>query len=70
MSKEMLVTVRPDGSVQIEAVGFTGRECLKATKALEESLGAVAGRKYKPVIIQEAGTCEVSSGEVFGKNRC
>ncbi|MFZ5650270.1 MAG: DUF2997 domain-containing protein [Bacillota bacterium] len=70
MTREIVITVRPDGSVQIEAAGFAGRECLRATQDFEQSLGAVTGRKYKPVITQEADAGEVGSGEVFGKNRC
>jgi len=70
VSKEIVITVKPDGSVQIEAAGFAGRECLQATKDFEQSLGAVTGRKYKPVIVQEADAGEVGSGETFEKNRC
>jgi len=70
MSREIVITVKPDGSVQIEAAGFAGGECLKATRDFELSLGAVTGRKYKPVIVQEYGAGEVGSGEVFKKNCC
>jgi len=70
VGKEILITVKPDGTVRIEAAGFAGRECLGATKAFEESLGAVTGRKYKLVIVQEASAGEVGSGGTVEKNRC
>lgn len=70
MEKEIVITVKPDGTVQVEAAGFAGRECLNATRAFEESLGVITGRRYKPVINQEAGTGEVVGGEFFEKNRC
>ncbi len=41
------VIVAPDGSLKIEAVGFTGADCEKATAFLEESLGAVNSRRKK-----------------------
>lgn len=41
------VIVAPDGSLKIEAVGFTGADCEKATAFLEEALGAVSSRRKK-----------------------
>jgi len=70
VGKEIVITIKPDGTVQMEAAGFAGRECLSATRAFEESLGVPNGRRYKPVINQEANMGEVGSGEVFEKNRC
>lgn len=70
MDKEIVITIKPDGTVQMEAAGFAGRECLSATSAFEESLGVITGRRYKPVINQESNMGEVGSGEVFEKNRC
>lgn len=42
------VIVAPDGGLKIDAVGFQGADCEKATVFLEEALGAVAERKRKP----------------------
>lgn len=42
------VTVAPDGSIQIDAVGFKGSDCEAATKFLEDSLGAATQRGHKP----------------------
>jgi len=47
MKKQIDVTIMPDGSLKIEAKGFQNKECLKATKELEESLGSVTSRKMK-----------------------
>lgn len=38
----------PDGSVTIEGKDFTGADCEKATRFLEEGLGTVAARHKKP----------------------
>jgi hypothetical protein len=45
---EILVTVNQDGSSEIEVVGGNGKNCLKETEALEEALGKVENRNFKP----------------------
>lgn len=46
---EMRFLIHPDGTVTVDAVGFTGDGCLKATRPYEESLGGhVAQRQAKP----------------------
>lgn len=42
------VIVNTDGSLIIDAVGFKGPECDKATRFLEEALGRIAGKQRKP----------------------
>ena len=42
------VIVDAAGHIQIDAVGFQGVDCEKATAFLEEALGKVADRKRKP----------------------
>ena len=37
--KTVTVTVDENGTAQVETDGFTGAECLEATKELERSLG-------------------------------
>lgn len=37
--KKIQVTITPDGETKIEASGYTGDECLKATKPIEDALG-------------------------------
>jgi hypothetical protein len=41
------VVVTPDGRVQIEAVGFSGPDCEKATAFLEQALGNAGPRHRK-----------------------
>lgn len=50
MATEKLITVDVDktGGTKIEAHGFSDNTCLKATKSIEEALGAVADRDLKP----------------------
>ena len=48
MTKTIEVTISPNGEIQIDAVGFKGPDCEKATKFLEEALGVVAQKQKKP----------------------
>ncbi len=48
MSRSIEVIVAPDGSLKIDAVGFSGSDCEKATEFLEKALGSVADRQRKP----------------------
>ena len=41
------LVVEPDGSIEIEAVGFSGSDCEKATAFLERALGLVSSRNRK-----------------------
>lgn len=44
--KTIEIIVSPIGDISIDAVGFKGADCEKATKFLEEALG-IAGQKQK-----------------------
>ena len=46
--KRILIDFSPDGTSTVEAFGFQGAECLKATKSIEEALGKVSSSKPKP----------------------
>ena len=48
MSKSIEMIVSPEGEITIEALGFKGQGCAKATEALEQALGTVKQRKRKP----------------------
>jgi hypothetical protein len=48
MAKSIEVIVQPDGSLKIDAVGFQGTDCEKATAFLEQALGKIAGKQKKP----------------------
>jgi len=37
--KSIIVSVSPEGEVEIKSVGFKGQACLLATKAIEKALG-------------------------------
>jgi hypothetical protein len=47
MSKTIEVVISPIGEILIEAVGFKGPDCEKATAFLEEALG-IGQKKKKP----------------------
>src|SRR5204862_1198518 len=47
MKPTIEVTVSPQGDILIDAVGFKGADCEKATKYLEEALGVIVGRTRK-----------------------
>lgn len=47
-SKSIEVVVQPDGKLQIEALGFTGADCERATRFLEQALGWQTSRQRKP----------------------
>ena len=46
------VTLSPDGSIKVEAVGYKGKSCEDATKFLE-ALGSKQGTRRKPEYYQE-----------------
>ena len=48
------VIVQPDGQLKIEAVGFQGPDCGKATAFLEKALGTVTAKAKKPEYHQRA----------------
>lgn len=54
MKKQSIdITVLPSGSVEIDAVGFTGTDCEAATSFLEAALGTVAQKRRKPEYYRE-----------------
>ena len=48
MKPTIEVIVSPTGDIQIDAVGFKSADCERATRYLEEALGAVSNRVKKP----------------------
>lgn len=58
--KQIVVTVDAEGQVSIEAVGFRGQSCEKATAALEQAMGIVKSKDKKPDwYVQEVGKAQV-----------
>ena len=47
-NKTIEIIIGTTGEIQIDAVGFKGLDCEKATKFLEEALGNVSSRVKKP----------------------
>ena len=50
MKQEIHVDIGPDGSLHIEAHGFSGTSCRAATAPIEKALGAVRSRRMKTEI--------------------
>ena len=48
MKRTIEVIVEPNGRVAIEAMGFAGADCEKATAFLEQALGVATDRRKKP----------------------
>ena len=48
MAKTIEVIVDTGGGIRIDAVGFKGADCEKATAFLEKALGTVKGKTRKP----------------------
>lgn len=53
-TEKIIIEIDKDGSVQVEAVGFKGKACMKATEFLEKILGKVTRRTTKPDYYDEA----------------
>jgi hypothetical protein len=46
--KTIEVTIDRNGNTKVEAKGYEGGECVKATKSVEEALGKMKKRTLKP----------------------
>ncbi|MGB8166256.1 MAG: DUF2997 domain-containing protein [Chthoniobacteraceae bacterium] len=53
MPKSIEIEIAPSGEVKIEAIGFKGKGCEAATKAIEDALGTAKSRKKKPEYHQQ-----------------
>lgn len=47
MTKQVIIDISPAGTVNIDAVGFKGQGCAKATEQIEIVLGGQAAKKKK-----------------------
>jgi hypothetical protein len=45
--KKIVITFDKKGKSTVEAFGFSGGDCLKATKDIEDAIGKAEGRKMK-----------------------
>ena len=46
--QKLKFTIRQDGHVPEEATGFTSHQCVELTKQIEEKLGTLETRQFKP----------------------
>lgn len=53
-NERIRIVISPEGEVNMEAIGFTGDACEKATRELEEALGQVESRRHKPEFHQRS----------------
>ncbi len=54
MKRTIEIIVSPKGDISIDAIGFKGPDCERATRALEEALGVVQQRTKKPEYLGKA----------------
>jgi hypothetical protein len=57
--KRVTVTIAPDGSTKVEAHGFTGKECQKATEGVVRALGGAAKEELKQEYFKRAAVQSV-----------
>jgi hypothetical protein len=48
MKRTIELMISPTGDLQLDAIGFKGTDCEKATAFLEKALGQIANRQHKP----------------------
>ena len=53
MNRYIEIVIAPAGEVKIDAVGFKGADCEKATAFLEQALGLERNRVRKPEFHQQ-----------------
>ena len=46
--KQIKFSIRQDGTVTEEVIGLESDNCVRLTESIEEALGEVVTRKYKP----------------------
>ena len=62
------ITVQPDGKLEIEALGFTGADCEKATAFIEDALGRPVSKRKKPEYYRRKGTLNTRRQILGGGN--
>lgn len=58
---EIEVTLRPDGTVELETRGLRGTTCLAETEALEKQLGRVVRREKTSEFYQQPAAARTST---------
>jgi hypothetical protein len=54
--EELMVTIKPDGSVVVDVVGAKGSACRKLVEPLQAVLGVVTSEDKKPEYYQPVST--------------
>ena len=54
MKRTIEIIIGPGGEIKIDAIGFKGADCEKATAFLEKALGVVGQKSKKPEFHQRA----------------
>ena len=54
MKRKLDLIIHPSGALQIDAIGFCGPDCEKATAFLEQALGEVSSKHRKPEFHRQA----------------
>ena len=62
MKRTIEIIIGPSGEIKIDAIGFKGPDCEKATKFLEEALGVVGQKTKKPEFNQRIQTYQKVGG--------
>ena len=52
--RQLVIDIDPDGTIRIDAQGFSGPSCEEATRAIEEALGQVTTVTHKPAFYAKA----------------
>jgi hypothetical protein len=64
--QSVVVVIGTDGAVRIDAHGYAGSDCERATRALRESMGVVKSHKrtsdYNRVSVQTHGQTQKQGG--------
>jgi hypothetical protein len=55
--KVVEILINPSGQLTINAAGFTGSDCEKATAFLEQALGDLTAKQRKPEFYQRNRQC-------------
>lgn len=56
IQRNIEVVVNPSGELKIDAIGFSGADCEKATAFLEQALGKISEKRRKPDYYRQAFT--------------
>ena len=56
-------TIQQDGNITEEATGFTSHECVELTRQIEEKLGTLETRQFKPEFYSNNVTLQHNQNE-------